>query len=56
MEREEILYDDGRLGAEFQFKVQDLDQVEYIDKHEIIDQVPIVMSDSPVLYSYLINL
>jgi len=53
VEREGILYDDGRLGAEFQFKTQDLDQVEYIDKHEIINQVPIVLNDSPVLYAYL---
>ena len=44
---------DGRLGAEFQFKTQDLDKVEYIDKHEIINQVSIVMRDSPVLYTYL---
>ena len=53
MEKKEILYDDGRLGAELEFKTQDLDQVEYIDKHEIINQVPVVMFDSPGLYAYL---
>ena len=50
-----ILYDNGRLGMEFQFKTQDLDQVEvdYVDKHEIIKLVPVVWWNSPVLYSYL---
>ena len=51
MEQLGILYEDGRLGAEFQFKSQDLDQVnvDYIDKHEIINPVPIVWWDSLVL-------
>ena len=44
VEQQGILYEDGRLGAEFQFKAQDLDQVDvdYIDKHEILNPVPIV--------------
>jgi len=53
VERENILYDDGRLGAEFQFKSQDLDKLGYLDIHEIINQVPVVMCDSPILYAYL---
>ena len=41
------------MGAEFQFKTQDLYKVEYIDKHEIINQVTVVMCDSPAMYAYL---
>ena len=50
-----ILYDGGRLGKEFQFKTQDLDQVklEFVDEHEIMKPVPVVWWDSQVLYSYL---
>lgn len=52
-EEQEILYDKGRLTVEFQSK--DLDQVnlEYLDKHEIMDPVPIVWWDSPMLYLYI---
>ena len=41
-EQQGIIYDSSRLGMEFQFKTQDLDQVEmdYVDKHEIIKPVP----------------
>ena len=39
------------MGAEFQFKTQDLYKVEYIDKHEIINQVTVVMCDSPAMYT-----
>ena len=54
-EKDGILYENGRLGAEFQFDSRDLDQVnmDYLDKHEILNPVPIVWWDSPVLYSYL---
>ena len=40
---------------EFQFKTQDLDQVEldFMDKHKIIKPVPVVWWNSPVLYLYL---
>ena len=48
-----ILYDHGRLSAEFQFKTQDVDGPEYIDKHEILEKTPVVLVDSPILYSYL---
>jgi len=50
-----VLYEDWKAGAEIQFKSQYLDQVhvDYIDKHEIINPVPIVWWDSLILYSYL---
>ena len=51
--QEGIVYDKGRLSPEFQFKTSDLDQVGYLDKHEILGQVPVVLPDSPVLYSFL---
>ena len=54
-EQQGIIYDSGRLGMEFQFKTQDLDQVkmDFVDKHDIIKPVPVVWWDSPVLYLYL---
>jgi len=48
-----IVYDQGRLSPEFQIKTKDLDQVGYLDKSEILGQIPVVLPDSPVLYSYL---
>ena len=55
VETDRILYENRKLGAEFQFKSQDLDQanVDYLDKLEIINPVPILWWYSPVLYSYL---
>ena len=52
-EEEGIVYDEGRLSPEFQFKTQDLDGVGYLDKQQIIGRVPVVLPDSPVLYAYL---
>ena len=48
-----IILDSGRLSPEFQFKNQDLDNVGYLDKHEIMGELPMVLFDSPVLYAYL---
>ena len=48
-----IVLDNGRLSPDFQLKAQDLDGVGYLDKHEIGGEVPVVLSDSPVLYAYL---
>jgi len=52
-EEEGIVYDEGRLSPEFQFKTQDLDRVGYLDKQLIIGRVPVVLPDSPILYAYL---
>ena len=49
-----IVLDIGRLSPDFQFKTQDLDGVEYLDKHEIGGELPVVLSDSPILYAYLL--
>ena len=48
-----IYYDHGRLSAEFPFKTQDLDQVSFLDKQEIIGMKPVVLGDSPVLYAFV---
>ena len=48
-----IVYDEGRLSPEFQFKTKDLDQIGYLDKHHIVGRIPVVLLDSPVLYAYL---
>ena len=49
-----IVLDIGRLSPDFQFKTQDLDGVEYLDKHEIGGELPVVLSNSPILYAYLL--
>lgn len=48
-----LLYKEGRLSSEFQFKTKEPDQVGYLDKHEILGWIPVDLPDSPVLYSYL---
>jgi hypothetical protein len=47
------VYDEGRLSPEYQIRSQDLDQVGFLDKHVIVGRIPVVLPDSPVLYSYL---
>ena len=51
-----IIYDEGRLSPEFQFKTQDVDGIGYLDKHEIVGKIPVVLPDSPILYSFLMYL
>ena len=36
-----------------QFKFADLDFVPFLDFHEIINHLPVGLSDSPILYSYI---
>jgi len=48
-----IVYDEGRLSPEFQFKTKDLDQIGYLDKRHILGKILVVLPDSPVLYAYL---
>ena len=52
-ERDGVLYYQGRLAKEYQFRMADLDQVSFIDAPEIGNPVPVVSKDSPVLYAYL---
>ena len=47
-----VVYDEGRLSPEFQFKTKDLDQVRYLDKQQIVGRIPVVLPYSPVLYAY----
>ncbi len=47
------VYDEGRLSPEYQIREQDLDHVGFLDKHVILGRIPVVLPDSPVLYSYL---
>ena len=48
-----VLYYQGRLAKEYQFRMRDLDQVSFIDAPEIGNLVPVVSKDLPVLYAYL---
>ena len=48
-----VVYDEGRLSPEFQFKTKDLDWVGYLDKQQILGRIHVVLPDSPVLYAYL---
>ena len=52
-EVDEILYFFGRLTREAPFRTVDLDQVPFLDTHEFVGQIPVLLGDSPVLYSYL---
>ena len=36
-----------------QFKFADLDFIPFLDVHEIIGSLPVVLSDSPILYAYI---
>ena len=47
-----VVYDEGRLSPEFHFKTNDLDWVGYLDKHQIVGRILVVLPDSPVLYAY----
>ena len=47
-ERDGVLYYQGRLAKEYQFRMADLDQVSFIDAPEIGNPVLVVSKDSPV--------
>lgn len=51
--KEGILYFSGRLTQENPFRFRDVDDIPFLDAGEIIGIVPVVLSDSPVFYSYL---
>ena len=48
-----ILFYQGRIAAENQLRTQDLDGCKFLDFTEIGQPVPVVLEDSPVLYSYI---
>ena len=51
--KEGILYFSGRLTQENPFRFRDVDDVPFLDASEIIGIVPVVLSDSPLFYAYL---
>ena len=48
-----ILYFYGRLSKDNPFKFKDLDNVPFLDSHEISGPLPIMLIDSPFLYSMI---
>ena len=54
LDEDGMVYADKRVSAEFQFKTEELDNVQFIDKHEIMDKKPLVLVDSSVFYSYVV--
>ena len=39
-----------------QFKFADLDFIPFLDVHEITRSLPVVLSDSPILYAYIMRI
>ena len=52
-EQGSILYHCGRLSSEASFQVKDMDNIPVLDMHEFTGNLPVVLVDSPVLYSFL---
>ena len=48
-----IYHYDSRFAPGTQFTRVDLDKILYLDTHEILRDVPVVLVESPVLYSFL---
>ena len=51
--KDDILYFSGRLSEENPFRFRDLDALPFLDSHEIAGLLPVVLSDSPVFFAYL---
>jgi len=51
--RDGILYFFGRLSKDNPFKFKDLDNIPFLDSHEISGPLPIMLIDSPFLYSMI---
>ena len=54
--KEGILYFQSRIAKENPFKFKDLDMNPFLDKHELKPYLPVMMKDSPVLYSLIISI
>ena len=50
---DDVLYFRSRFMDKIQFKLADLDFIPFLDVHEITGNLPVVLSDSPILYSYI---
>jgi len=51
-----ILYFTGRLTKENPFTFVDLDKIPFLDTHEFSGPIPLVLVDSPILYSLIMQL
>ena len=54
MEKEGILYFRSRVSNENPFKFKDLDRIPFFDAKIIRNPLPVVLNDSPLLYSLVI--
>ena len=52
-EQDGILYYQGRIAQENELKTQDLDGCKFLDLGEVGQPVPVLLEDSPILYSYI---
>ena len=50
---DDILYYRSRFMDKTQFKFTYLDAIPFLDVHEILGNLPVVLSDSPILYAYI---
>ena len=50
---DDILYYRSRFMDKTQFKFADLDFIPFLDVHKISGNHPVVLSDSPILYAYI---
>ena len=48
-----VIYYRSRFMDKTQFEFPDLDFIPLLDTHEIIGHLPVVLCDSPILYSYI---
>ena len=48
-----VLHLSGRLSEENPFRFRDLDSVPFLDAHEFTGLLPVVMSDSPIFFAFL---
>ena len=49
-----VFYFPGRLCEENPFRFRDLDGGPFLDAQEVVGIVPVVLSDSPIFFSYMI--
>ena len=45
-----------KITEENPFRTQDLDDMLFLDMYEFAGKIPVVMMDSPILYSFLIEI
>ena len=50
---DDILYYRSRFMNKTQFKFEDLNAIPFLDVHEILGYLPVVLSDSSILYAYI---